>query len=133
MTTDPAGGWPLRGDFASTPPSLPGETVRVEAELQTAAPMAFTGLRVGPDHRLWVLGPSGSVRGRPGEWRIDEVMIDEITIDEAVVDYVDALEAGTVIVVHGNFGVGARVAIRATNVGDVPAYFYATWELEDVQ
>lgn len=137
MTTDPVGGWPLRGDIRPAPPSSPGESVHVEAELQTAAPMIFTGLRVGPDHRLWALGPDGPVRvGASGIWHIDEV-----TIDGTVIEHVAAaLEAEalarddrTVIVVHRDFGVGSRVSIRATNVGDTAAYFYATWELEDVQ
>jgi len=139
MTTDPAGGWQLRGDVRPAPPSAPGESVRVEAALQTAAPMVFSGLRVGPDQRLRVVGPGGIEHlggSAAGVWRVDEVTID----GTAVSDVIAALEAEalsrddrSILVVHGNFGVGARVAICATNVGDTASYFYATWELEDVQ
>jgi len=138
MTTDPSEGWPLRDDVNLTPPSAPGDAVRVEALLQTTVPMAFTGLRVGPDHRLRVLGPDGvaSVGTALGAWRIDEVTIDDTAVD----DVIAALEAEalsrddrTLLIVHGSFGVGSRVSIRATNVGETPAYFYATWELEDMQ
>jgi len=134
MSTDPRGGWPLRGDGRQTPPSEPGEAVLVESAF--AGPKAFTGLRVGPDHRLWELGPGGLTRvTTAGIWRVDEV-----TIDGGVIEHVVAtLEAEafvcadrSVLVVHGAFGVGSRVAIRATNIGGTAAYFYATWELEDV-
>ncbi len=137
MTTDPAGSWPLRADVKPTPPTSPGEYVRLTAELQSA-PMAFTGLSIGPDHRLSVLGPDGLVRaGVAGVWRIDAVLIDDVLIS----DIVGALAAEAAqprddqsnIAVHGDFGVGSRVAIHATNVGDTASYFYATWELEDVQ
>lgn len=139
MSTDPRGGWTLRGDGRLTPPSEPGESVRVEAVF--GGPKAFTGLRVGPDHRFSTLSPSGvlvgsTMSGTWGTWSVDEV-----TIDGGVTEHVvAALEAEalvcadrSVLVVHGAFGVGSRVAIRATNIGDTAAYFYATWELEDVQ
>jgi len=137
MTTDPSGSWPLRGSVRPAPPSAPGESVRVEATLQSA-PMAFTGLRVGPDHRLRVLGPGGvePAGSAVGVWRVDEVTIDDV----AAADVIAALEAEalsrddqTTLVVHGSFGVGGRVSMRATNVGEIAAYFHATWELEDVQ
>jgi hypothetical protein len=111
-------------------------SVRVEASF--AGPMVFTGLHVGPDQRLgYKVGPGGLTRDTtPGIWRVDEVTIEGVAIDRVVA----ALEAGasiladrSMIVVHGNFGVGSCVSIRATNVGDSASYFYATWELEDVQ
>jgi hypothetical protein len=108
--------------------------VRVEAVF--GGPKAFTGLRVGPDPRYSTLGPSGIVGATaPGTWRVDEVMID----GAAIAPVIAALEAEAiaradrrVIVVHGAFGVGSCVTMRATNVGDTASYFYATWELEAV-
>ncbi len=105
--------------------------------------MVFTGLRIGHDQRLRVVGPGGIAGGvepfgisAAGIWRVDEVTID----GTAVGDVIAALEAEalshddrSILVVHGSFGVGTRVEIRATNVGDTASYFYATWELEDVQ
>lgn len=149
MSTDPRGGWPLRGDVEPTPPSKPGESVRIESSFD--GPKAFTSLRIGPDHRLWELGPRGLTRVTAcGSWRVDEVTIDGVAIEHIVA----ALEAEAIVredrqsrpplplntyiwpselVVYGAFGVGSRVVIRATNVGDTASYFYATWELEDVQ
>ncbi len=134
MSTDPRGGWPLRGDVEPTPPSEPGESVRIESSF--AGPMAFTGLRVGPDHRLWELGPGGlALVSTAGVWRVDEITIDGVADDHAI----GALEAEafnradrSVLMVYGDFGVGSRVAMKATNIGDTASYFYATWELEAV-
>lgn len=113
----------------------PGESVRVESSF--AGPKAFMGLRVGPDHRLWELGPGGKFAQvtTASIWRVDEVRIDDVAAEHVVA----ALEAEAlcredrgVLMVNGHFGVGSRVVIRATNVGSAPSYFYATWELEDV-
>lgn len=69
-------------------------------------------------------------------WRVDAIEID----GEPSLAAVGALEAeqlnhpdADTLVVGGDFGVGSNVTMRATNIGDTPAYFYATWELEDVQ
>ena len=136
MSADSRNSWPLQAGWCPAPPSTPGESVRVESSF--AGPKAFTGLRVGPDHRLWELAPGGGGLTRvttAGIWRVDEITIDDVAIDHAIA----ALEAEaivredqSVLVVHGAFGVGSRVTIRATNVGDTASYFYATWELEDV-
>ena len=138
MSTDSRGSWPLPGAPPPAPPSAPGESVRVEATLQSS-PQAFTGLHVGPDNRFRVVGPGGinpaHEASMAGIWRVDEVTIDGNVIESVVA----ALEAQahvcddrTAVAVYGDFGVGSSVAMRATNVGDTPAYFYATWELEDV-
>lgn len=135
MSTDHRGGWSLCGDVKTTPSSEPGASVRVESSFN--GPRVFTGLRIGPDPRLWEVGPGGLTRvTTTGIWRVDEVTIDGVANDHVVV----ALEAETltrtdrsVVVVHGNFGAGSCVSIRATNIGDTASYFYATWELEDVQ
>jgi len=138
METDARGDWSLDGR-SPPPPSRPGESVRITSLLQTAAPLAFSTLLVGPDPRNRCLDPGG--RGvvqlsTPGTWRVDEVTIDDVANE----DVVRALEAeflrvadGCLVVVSGGFGVGSRCSITATNVGDTAAYFYATWELEDVQ
>jgi len=134
MSTDPRGGWSLRGDVEPVQPSAPGESVQIESSF--AGPMVFTGLRIGPDHRLWELGPGGLARvSTAGVWRVDEVTIDGVAVEHAI----SALEAEalaradrSVIVVYGDFGVGSCVAMKATNIGDTAAYFYATWELEAV-
>jgi hypothetical protein len=139
MSTDSRNGWRLPGASPPTAPSAPGESVRVEAALQSA-PLFFTGLHVGPDQRFRVVGPEGIGPAQDaslaGTWRVDKVTIDELAVEHIVA----ALEAEanaradrSVLAVRGGFGVGSRVAIRATNIGDTPAYFYATWELEDVQ
>ena len=136
MSTDPRGGWALRGDgVRPAPPSEPGESVRLEAEF--GGPKAFTSLRVGPDPRYSTLGSGGALVGAPtpGTWRVDEVTIDGAAIDHVVAALAaEALVCADqrVLIVHGAFGVGSRVAIRAANIGDTAAYFYATWELEDV-
>jgi hypothetical protein len=139
MSTDSRNSWPLPGTPPPAAPSAPGESVRVEAALQSA-PLFFTGLRVGPDRRFRVLGPGGigpdQDASTAGTWRVDEVTIDGSVVESVVA----ALEAEararddrSALVVHGDFGAGSRVSIAATNVGEAPAYFYATWELEDVQ
>jgi hypothetical protein len=50
-------------------------------------------------------------------WRVDEVTIDEVPVDHR----------------QAPCGVGIRSSLRATNVGEVPAHFYAYWECDDVQ
>ena len=137
MDTDSRGSWALPGAPPPAPPASPGQSVHVEAALQ--GPLLFTGLRVGPNQLFRVVGPGGLIPAQDasmaGTWRVDEVTIDGSAVEHVVA----ALEAEalarddrSVIVVHGNFGVGSSVAITATNIGDTPAYFYATWELEDV-
>ncbi len=135
MSTDPRGGMLLHDDRLP-PPQTPGESVRVEASF--GGPKVFTSLRIGPDHRLWSLGTDGTLARvtKAGLWHVDEVTIDDIVIDHVAA----ALEAEahcstdrSVLIVYGTFGVGSRVSIRATNVGETDSYFYATWELEDVQ
>ena len=138
MSTDSRGSWKLPGAPPPAPPAAPGVSVRIEATLQHG-PMAFTGLHVGPDQRFRVVGPSGinpaHDASMAGTWRVDEVTIDGHVVESVVA----ALEAEalchedrSVLVVYGHFGVGSSVSIKATNVGDTAAYFYATWELEDV-
>jgi hypothetical protein len=134
MSTDPRGSWRL-SDRPDTPASKPGESIRIESSF--AGPLAFVGLRVGPDRRLWIVGPNGlSPATTPGLWRVDEITIDGSPCEAAV----KALEAealsrvdGRVLSVQGDFGVGSAIAIRATNIGEIDAYFYAVWEIEDVQ
>lgn len=136
LGTDHRGSWALDGKPPS-PPSAPGTAVRVEAAFD--GPKVFTSLHVGPDDRYSTLdsGGKGSVRfSTPGLWRVDEVMIDGVIAAGVLAALeVEALSCTdrSVIVVHGYFGTGSRVSISATNVGDTAAYFYATWELEDVQ
>ena len=101
--------------------------------------MAFVGLRLGPDDRVQTIGPR--VRPKDGEgsasWRIDEIKIDDVVIDHAAVLRVAAQVAPAIgaaaCSMRGDFGVGSSVEMRATHVGSEPAYFYATWELEDLQ
>lgn len=133
MSTDDRGSWRL-SDASPLPLIKPGQSVQVECALQSW-PLVFTGLRVGLDGRFQKLGPEGITGATTaGLWRVDEVTIDGVVVASVVA----ALEAEAlvcadrrVVEVHGAFGVGSRVRIRATNVGDTDAYFYATWELED--
>ena len=138
MDTDSRGGWALPGAPPPAPPALPGQSVRVEAALQTG-PLFFTGLHVGPDQRFRVVGPDGirpaQDASMAGTWRVDEVTIDGNAVESvraALEAEARVREDRSVLVVRGDFGVGSSVAILATNVGTTPAYFYATWELEDV-
>jgi len=132
MTTDPAGSWALHRKRPEAP-SQPGEWVRIESSF--GGPKVFTGLRVGPDTRIWVLGQDGPVRASVvARWRIDEVRIDDVVAPDVAAALKAAPEGdGLLVYVHGDFGVGSNVSIRATNIGDRPSYFYATWELEDLQ
>lgn len=124
----------------ASPPTIcpPGQTIVVQSAF--AGPMAFIGLRIGSDPRVRTLSPDqgvvGAERDIAGRWRVDSIEID----GEPSLAAVGALEAeqlnhpdADTLVVGGDFGVGSNVTMRATNIGDTPAYFYATWELEDVQ
>jgi len=138
MDTDGRDSWRLDGKPPGDP-HPPGETVLIESSFD--GPMAFVALKIGPDARVKSLGPNG-IRpqndGDPGaKWRIDEIKIDDVMIDHMSVLRVAAQIAPMIGAddrsMRGSFGVGSRVAMRATNIGDGPSYFYATWELEDVQ
>ena len=133
LSTDDRDSWPIDGKPPRRPHS-PGETVVVKSSFR--GPMAFVGLRLGPDDRIQTIGPR--VRPKDGEgsasWRIDEVKIDDVAIDHAAVLRVAAQGAPAIgCSMRGDFGVGSCVEMRATHVGSEPAYFYATWELEDLQ
>lgn len=132
LSTDDRSSWPIDGK-PPRPPHPPGETVVVKSSF--VGPMAFVGLRLGPDDRVQTIGPQ--VRPKLASWRIDEVKIDNVAIDHAAVlrvaaQVVPAIGASPCSM-RGDFGVGSCVEMRVTHVGDEPAYFYATWELEDLQ
>jgi len=136
LSTDDRGSWPIDGKPPRRP-HAPGETVVVKSSFR--GPMAFVGLRLGPDDRVQTIGPRARPKDGqgPASWRIDEVKIDDVAIDPAVVLRVAAPVTTTIgaaaCSMRGDFGVGSSVEMRATHVGSEPAYFYATWELEDLQ
>lgn len=137
MGTDSRDGWSLGGK-PPPEPHLPGETVLVTSSFD--GPLAFVGLKIGPDARVKSIGPRG-IRpqgdGTSAKWRIDEIKIDDVAIDHTSVLRVAAQVAPTIgdaaCSMRGDFGVGSSVEMRVTNIGTEPAYFYATWELEDLQ
>lgn len=134
--TDDRVGIRLRSASGKSTLCPPGETIEVASSF--AGPKAFTGLHVGYDPRVGVVSHDGMTKlGQvPGRWRVIEIQIDDEPCEAAV----GAIEAemlchpdAIAYDVGGDFGVGSRVKMRATNIGDAPAYFYATWELEDLQ
>lgn len=131
MKTDERGSTKLDG-VPPRAPHLPGETVSIESSFN--GPMAFVGLKLGPDDRIKTVTPHGVRRDSEDAvttWRIDEIKIDDVAIEHASVLRVVAVVSGDEAM-RGAFGVGSQVAMRATNVGATAGYFYATWELEDV-
>lgn len=134
MSTDHRDGWSLGGKLP-TAPLPPGETAVVKAEF--AGPLAFIGLKIGPDDRVQALGPhdfTPQSAKTAAQWRIDEVKIDDVAIERPSMLYNAAEAANTIgeaaYSIRGAFGVGLSVEMRVTNIDTKPAYFYATWELE---
>lgn len=118
VTTSSAGSFRL-SDKPPLPLIDPGVQVVVVADLQTPVPLLFTRVRLGPTPGLLSVGPHGiSTPDDAGVWRIDEIFIDDEPIkyhgDEAI------------------RGVGKKVTTKATNIGEAPSHFYATYETEDV-
>jgi hypothetical protein len=123
IETDDSGVFWLSGHHLPREPLRPGESVSIMNHLQSE-PVAFVRLCLGPRPGVSTVGPNGVLPiGSQGlawdkaAWRIDEVTLDEILIDHRQV----------------GCGVGSRLFMRVTNVGKVPAHFYASWECEDVQ
>src|SRR5262249_15583704 len=118
---------------APVPKQLPGVGVTLQSHIQ-GGPMAFVGLRLGPDNRLKILTPDDGIREQATDddvrWRIDEITIDDVVIDhESIMRDAVVGSDGTML---GEFGIGSRVQVRATNIDQRAGYFYATWELEAV-
>jgi hypothetical protein len=81
-------------------------------------------LCLGPCPGVSTLGHDGLSPIGPQEfaWDASAWRVDEVTIDEILVDHRQA-----------PCGVGSHSSLRATNVGEVSAHFYAYWECDDVQ
>jgi len=114
MTTDDRHAFRLQGQDPA-PPTPPGESIRIEAEIVTAKdPRALVNLV------LFV------ARSCATSWRLDQITIDgREQLDEPVPagDYVR--DGGTP---EPDFaGSGHLFEIRATNVSDAAAYFYASF------
>ena len=97
------------------------------------SPLVFARLKIGRDDRFQEIAPPTIHKRDPDDdeevsWRVDSIEIDGKLVD---------LEPSQSILrrgcITGDFGVGSRVVIRATNVDDRPGYFNATWELEEIQ
>ena len=131
MSSDDSLGFQIQGNRQNLSLIPPGEQFKYTIFLQHG-PMAFARLHLGPHPHLvtFSVGPLGiseiakidteSHAGSawdPEAWRIDEVTIDDSPVDHRQVCC----------------GVGSHSSLRVTNVGDVPAHFYAYWELEDLQ
>lgn len=123
IESDDSGVFWLSGHHSPREPLRPGESMSFTSHLQ-GAPVAFVRLCLGPRLGVSTVGPNGVLPiGSKGPswdaaaWRIDEVTLDEVSLDYRKV----------------GCGVGSRLFMRVTNVGEVPAHFYASWECEDVQ
>jgi hypothetical protein len=123
IDSDNSGVFWLDGYHPSNEPIRPGGSMECTSHLQ-GEPVAFVRLCLGPRPGVATVGTNGVLPiGWQGPewdaaaWRIDEVRIDDVPVDPQQV----------------GCGVGSRLFMRVTNVGEVPAHFYASWECDDVQ
>ena len=123
IESDDSGTFWLSGPRAPQEPIRPGESMGFTSHLQ-GEPVAFVRLCLGPRPGVSIVGTNGvlPIGSHGPAWNAAAWRVDEVTIDEAPVDH---RQVGC--------GVGSRLFMCVTNVGEVPAHFYASWECEDVQ
>lgn len=123
ITTDDSGSFLLRGNLQPAAPIFPGADFKHTLHLQHG-PVVFTRLHLGPCPGVFTLGPDtlSPIGPNGSTWDASAWRVDEVTIDDALVDLRQT-----------PCGFGSRSSLRVTNVGEVPAHFYAYWECGDVQ
>jgi hypothetical protein len=123
IDTDSYGDFSLVGHRPPANPVPPGGSAKIRCLLQSE-PVAFVRLCLAPRDGVSIVGTDGilPVGSQGSAWDESAWRIDEMTIDDAPVDH---RQLGC--------GVGNRLFMCVTNIGGVPAHFYASWECEDVQ
>ena len=100
-------------DRPPSPPVKPSDSVMFDVTLQHG-PMLFRFLRIS--RQIGISTAGKALIGAVDSWRVDDV----------------ALDGFPVVLTDGSVDpprVATRVTMRATNIGEVPAYFYGLWEL----
>lgn len=100
-------------DSPPSPPIKPSDSVMFDVTLQHG-PMLFRFLCIS--RQIGISTAGKALMGAVDSWRVDDVTLDGFPV---------VLTDGSVDPPR----VASRVTMRATNIGEVPAYFYGYWEL----
>ena len=102
-------------DRPPNPMTKPGEFVTFDITLQDS-PMLFCALRIS--RQIGISTAGKAVMGAVDAWRVDDVTLD----------------GSHAVLIDGSVDpprVARRVTMRATNIGEVSAYFFGAWELHE--
>jgi hypothetical protein len=114
MSSDGTLGFRL-DDRPPNPRTNPGDSVLLDYAIQGNA-MLFGRLCVSRQVGISTAGEA--IMGMVDSWRVDDVTLDGARV---------ALTDGSVDPPR----CASRVSMRATNIGETPAYFYGAWELHE--
>ncbi len=113
ISSDDRNGFKL-DDTPPHPPIVPGGSMLFDCRLQHG-PVLFGRLIVSPQVDV-------SIAGEAIMWSTDSWRVDDVTLD-----------GSPVVLTDGRVDpprLAGRVAMRVTNVGQTPAYFYGCWKFD---